>query len=561
MRRAVPFLVAAAAMLSLAAPASAGTYNSYACTVGGTVFDNKSWAALAATNVVIDPSCATKGTLIGMRMDAGKAVAGNAVGGLTFTSPAGTAITDFALERQLDYDSPAVDKRQKPFALYQLGGVVFAGAGYYNNTVRQRLNAQKRWYGYPSSETHVPRGRVTRADFPALAAYRNDSRSLLIRVGCYGGTACQVGAGGRVLHVLYGAQVTVNDFTVPSSMSVEAAGLLSGGRRDGSDPVTVSAGDNAGISRVELVDVTNPAAPRVVGAENYNVGVAYEAGEQKTDRGAYCAFRLVKPCPDLSRETVRPSSLTVGRRSLIVRVADPGGNVLERGPYTVDVVTPSDRGDANGSNAKEPGRVILRFSASKKKRRTVRYYKKAGIRGRLLNADGQPIGGATLRLLTRDLRQGAQPVDRKAIKTRSDGSFRVTVRAKASRQLHIAWRARTNDVRFAANGYLTLRARAAGSLRAPKAVAVGRRFTLRGRLKGVRRGGVPIVLQGKPRGSRKWLTFADTTTSKRGRFRAGYRFQTGGARGRTYLFRARIRRAPGFPYETGATRSIRVRVR
>ena len=39
---------------------------------------------------------------------------------------------------------------------------------------------------------------------------------------------------------------------------------------------------------------------------------------------------------------------------------------------------------------------------------TVRYYRKVGIRGRLINADGNPIAGAELRLLTRDLRQGAE---------------------------------------------------------------------------------------------------------------------------------------------------------
>ena len=139
-------------------------------------------------------------------------MAGNAVGGLTFTSPAGTAITNFMLERQLNYNSPAVETRQKPFALYQLGGVVFAGAGYYNNTIRQRLHAQKSWYGYPSNPANVARGKVTRANFPALAAYKDDSRTLLIRAGCYGATACQIGPGGRVFHVVYGAQITVNDF-------------------------------------------------------------------------------------------------------------------------------------------------------------------------------------------------------------------------------------------------------------------------------------------------------------------------------------------------------------
>jgi hypothetical protein len=117
-------------------------------------------------------------------------------------------------------------------------------------------------------------------------------------------------------------------------------------------------------------------------------------------------------------------------------------------------------------------------------------------------------------------------------------------------------------VRFAANGYLTLRARAAGSLRPrPASVRVGRTVTLSGRLKGVRRGGVPVVLQGKLLGARRFTTFADTTSSRRGTFRARYRFRAAASRGRTFLFRARIRRAPGFPYETGATRTVRVRVR
>ena len=324
----------------------------------------------------------------------------------------------------------------------------------------------------------------------------------------------------------------------------------------------MSATDNAGIEKVEIVDFTDPAAPRVVGAENYDVGFTYEAGEQRTDRGATCSFRLAKPCPDLSRETLRASSLQVGRRTLVIRFTDAGGNVVDRGPYTVDVSTPSDRGAPNGIGAKEPARVILRYSNTKRPRQTVRYYRKVGIRGRLINADGNPIAGAELRLLTRDLRQGASAIDRRGVRTRSDGSFRVTVRAKASRQLQFAWRARANDARFAANSYLTLRARAAGTLRVrPRATGVGRSVRLTGRLKGVRRAGVPIVLQGKLRGARRFQTFADTSSSRRGTFSGRYTFRSAGSRGREFVFRARIRRAPGFPYETGSTRTVRVRVR
>ena len=503
-------------------------------------------------------------TLIGIRVDAGTRSAAARSPGITFTSPAGTAITDFTLTRQLDYENPVVSGTRPFFTLYQLGSVVFAGAGDYDDATRKRLNAQRSWYGYPANEAHLARANTTRASFPALAAYRDDSRTMILRAGCYrrNTAPCEVGPGGRIYNVLYGAKVTVSDPTPPAGASVEAAGLLAGGQRDGSDPVTVSATDNAGIERVEIVDVTDPGAPRVVGSENYDVGFTYEAGEQRTDAGATCSARLAKPCPDLDRETVRPSSLQVGRRNLLVRFTDAGDNVVDRGPFPVDVVTPSDRGAANGSGVKEPARVILRFAKTKRTRTTVRYGRKVGIRGRLINADGNPISGAEVRLLTRDLRQGAGAVDRRGVRTRSDGSFRITVRARASRQLQFAWRARANDARFAANGYLTLKARAAGSLRArPRVVRVGRSVTLRGRLKGSRRGGVPVVLQGKLRGARRFTTFADTTSTRRGTFRARYRFRTAASRGRTFVFRARIRRAPGFPYETGATRTVRVRVR
>ena len=198
--------------------------------------------------------------------------------------------------------------------------------------------------------------------------------------------------------------------------------------------------------------------------------------------------------------------------------------------------------------------MILRFSNTKRQRRTVRYDRKVGIRGRLINADGKPIAGAELRLLTRDLRQGASAIDRRGVRTRSDGSFRVTVRAKASRQLQFAWRARANDVRFAANGYLTLQARAAGTLRVSPARrrASGARVTLTRPAEGRpprRRAGRPAGQAARraplhdlrrhhlepPRPLPRPLPLPHRRRS----------------RGRTFVFRARIRRAPGFPYETG----------
>ena len=98
-----------------------------------------------------------------------------------------------------------------------------------------------------------------------------------------------------------------------------------------------------------------------------------------------------------------------------MRFVDAGGNVVDRGPFPVDVATPvrprrRQRLRRQGAGPRHPA---LRQD-QEDQRTTVRYSRKVGIRGRLINADGNPIAGAELRLLTRDLRQGADAIDRRA---------------------------------------------------------------------------------------------------------------------------------------------------
>jgi hypothetical protein len=57
-----------------------------------------------------------------------------------------------------------------------------------------------------------------------------------------------------------------------------------------------------------------------------------------------------------------------------VRVTDTGGNVVDRGPYPVFAVTPSDRGAANGSNATDSGKLTVIWTKGlHSKRRTLGY--------------------------------------------------------------------------------------------------------------------------------------------------------------------------------------------
>ncbi len=106
-----------------------------------------------------------------------------------------------------------------------------------------------------------------------------------------------------------------------------------------------------------------------------------------------------------------------------------------------------------------------------------------------------------------------------------------------------------------------LRVAASSSIRASRRLVItGEYVTFRGRLKGgwVPDGGTLVELQVYTR--RAWRTFAQPRARASGRWLYRYRFET--IRGRaTFKFRARIRRQADYPFTTGTSKRIRVRVR
>jgi hypothetical protein len=543
-------LLTVLAFAALAAPASAGQYAVYACGSYG----NHSWTVSGAGGISADTSCNGSDPM-GLRVAGGARVADTATAAATFTAPSGMTIADFTLTRQLTYRNGAPASGTRPlYALYRLGSTVFAGAGRYQNATRDRLHAQGTWYGYPESNVVVPRSTVSRASFPALAGYTGNATSLQILVGCYNGpqnTACTTAGGGSIANLISGARVVLNDPTRPSA-SVEASGLLAGGRRSGSDAITLDASDNGGIRRVEVFDLNGGG---LVGGEDYAAGA-------RTRTGATCSFRIKKACPNLSNETIRPTKLAAGRRSLKVRVTDAAGNITETGPYLVDVVTPSDRGPLNGNGATDGGKLTASFSGKRKRHKTVGYRKRVRVSGRLLNSAGKPISGALLKINTRDRRSGARFVQRWATTTNHDGYYKLKIRAGASRQVQVAWASHTRDPSPTESAYLMLNARASASLKAtPRVVSVGRSLRLTGKVRGsVPKSGVPVIFQGRT-GRGRYETFADGRANSRGRFTVHYRFRSASSHGRTFTFRVKLRGGSRFPYALGYSKRVRVRVR
>ena len=192
-------------------------------------------------------------------------------------------------------------------------------------------------------------------------------------------------------------------------------------------------------------------------------------------------------------------------------------------------------------------------------RRTIGFGDAARMRVRLTDAGGRPIAGAALQVLTREARAGsdwrlAPAPPRAPTAARWCGSRRARRAASGSRTAR--WWAPPTPSRWPARA---LDVRAGVTLRiSPRRARAGRTIRLRGRLKAppATRLGKLITLQARERG--RWRDFATARSRRGGRFAARYRF-SGGARG-VFPIRAVARADAAYPYATGQSRAVRVRV-
>src|SRR4051794_3301004 len=174
MRRATLLAVLGAVLAT--APAHAGGYTVYACAAAGQQWDNRSWALTApAAGVAADQGCAGGDANMGLNNGGGQTAPGGEAG-LALPPPPGPPLPDFRLRKRIIFRNPTPGGTHRYYILSTLGGTVFEGAGDYADATRNALHAQGRWYGYPQDNADTGIVSVSRASFPALAAYRGDAR-------------------------------------------------------------------------------------------------------------------------------------------------------------------------------------------------------------------------------------------------------------------------------------------------------------------------------------------------------------------------------------------------
>jgi hypothetical protein len=237
--------------------------------------------------------------------------------------------------------------------------------------------------------------------------------------------------------------------------------------------------------------------------------------------------------------------------------------------------------DGNPAALKLPIRLASRLIAGRHGKRTCRRTKRGHHHGRvchrrLVTKPKLRVGRAT-RLFGR-LTINRQPAPGTAVEVwrQLDGGadwkrLGTVATSKTGRFSYKARRGPARTIRFrypggamirGRNANVRLRVKASTSIAANRrSVITGEYVTFHGHLRGgwLPAGGVLVELQVRTRG--KWRTFAQPRASgTTGRWAYRYRFETIRGRAR-FRFRARIRRQRGYPFTTGHSRQIRVRVR
>lgn len=300
-------------------------------------------------------------------------------------------------------------------------------------------------------------------------------------------------------------------------------------------------------------------------------GVTHDFAWQRCEAdGATCT-----DIPDASARTYRVSMADVGKRMRVrVRASNREGSTDAYSAAGDPVAGPADppavndtrgqtggpvSGDPNGEHATPLATLTAHESGTDRRTIRVRYGRRVTITGRLLAPGGIPIAGARLEVASQTRVAGSPVMALPEVVTDRLGAFRYIAGPGPSRVLRIGYRARIGDLSYARTTEVHLRVVARVTFRlGRRALRNGQTLRYLGRVLGPGTGRRFVEVQ--VRVGRRWVVVCSVRSDARGSFGCAHRF-TRTFKRTTYRFRARVRRQPGLPYETGvsATRKITVR--
>jgi hypothetical protein len=179
------------------------------------------------------------------------------------------------------------------------------------------------------------------------------------------------------------------------------------------------------------------------------------------------------------------------------------------------------------------------------------------IGGRLENRDGRPLPDAEVQVLSRSATSPEQLVG--VIRTDAQGNYSYGTKATSTRTLRFVYQGSPLTLPTASE--VGLFVPAASTIRAkPRRVRNGQAVHFVGRLRSLPAPPAGKLVELQVVLSGRWQTFRTTLTDGEGHWRVPYRFRRTCGLTR-YRFRARLPAETGYPFETGLTRPVEVKVR
>jgi hypothetical protein len=385
--------------------------------------------------------------------------------------------------------------------------------------------------------------------FPITHLGGSSLYAVAVCVGPYeGATSCPATGGIDAGVYVSSAAIALANSATPAASGF--GGTLLSPNAQGTQELTFLASDPGGPG-VYLVTAQIDGKTIYSGTPDNNEGRCIPIG----GTGGTLMFDHSQPCraSESVDLPINTTALANGQHTLKVTVEDAAENasVVYDGPITTQ--QPSNNslgalpgpgasvasglarglGQPNGIAASEGARLRL----GQHGRLTRSFAKRAlGISGRLMSAQGQPIGGATLELL----QQTASSPRLKLIghvKTSATGTFVARAPAGPSRTIAVAYRAFSGDGAYAATARIIESVQAGIQLGiSPRRTGSEGAITLTGHVLGpVPPQGVSVDLLVHYRGH--WEPFRTPRTDAAGHFTVVYQFE--GARGR-FPFRAEV---------------------
>jgi hypothetical protein len=385
--------------------------------------------------------------------------------------------------------------------------------------------------------------------FPITHLGGSNLYAVAVCVGPYeGATSCPATGGIDAGVYVSSSAIALANTATPAGSGF--GGTLLSPNAQGTQELTFMAADPGGPG-VYLVTVQIDGKTVYSGTPDNNEGRCIPIGET----GGTLIFDHAQPCraSESVDLPINTATLANGQHTLKVTVEDAAENasVVYDGPITT--LQPSNNslgalpgpgtsagaslarglGQPNGTAASEGARLRL----GQRSRLTRSFAKRAlRISGRLVDAQGQPIGGATLDLLQQaDGSRGLKVIGH--AKTGATGTFVASVPAGPSRTIEVAYRAFFGDGAYAASARIIESVEAGVQLGiSPRRTSAEGAITLAGRVLGpVPPQGVSVDLLVHYRGH--WEPFRTPRTDAAGHFTVSYQFE--GASGR-FPFRAEV---------------------